>query len=308
MYKTLTEWWDMKINAINYNTTLQQGSSAVFKDPHNFKEKERAGLYGKSVKEDKNKFSGNFTGKSEVAASVIKKTVGDRIFASKSYNWLTGFAEDHNIAASAFIALILAGILRPATIMALPGKKDKEDKIYASGHSMASGLIGFVASTIVTSPWDQGVKNIMDDYKTHYDKVIENIKAGVDANKDVPPLKHKFKLLDKKYGRIVELEKMVADKAAKIEKKAIRAQIEAMQLSMKNITEWVIAIPRSILTIALIPPILKYVFGLEKKKSEPKPQQTEAQSVNQEQNVKKSHLGMENFIHKSNADVKGGAN
>ena len=308
MYKTLTEWWDMKINAIKYDTTLKQGSSAVFRDPHNFKEKERAGLYGKSVNEDKNKFSGNFTGKSEVAASVIKKTVGDRIFASKSYNWLTGFAEDHNIAASAFIALILAGILRPATIMALPGKIDKEDKIYASGHSMASGLIGFVASTIVTSPWDQGVKNIMDDYKTHYDKVIENIKAGVDANKDVPPLKHKFKLLDKKYGRIVELEKMVADKAAKIEKKAIRAQIDAMQLSMKNITEWVIAIPRSILTIALIPPILKYVFGLEKKKSEPKPQQTESPSVSQEQNVKKSHLGMENFIHKSNADVKGGAN
>lgn len=57
----------MKINAIKYDTTLKQGSSAVYKDPHNFKEKERAGLCEKNNNEDKNKFSGNFTGKSEVA-------------------------------------------------------------------------------------------------------------------------------------------------------------------------------------------------------------------------------------------------
>ena len=34
---------------------------------------------------------------------------------------------------------------------------------------------------------------------------------------------------------------------------------------MHNISEWVIAIPRAMLTIALIPPILKYVFHVEKK-------------------------------------------
>ena len=41
----------------------------------------------------------------------------------------------------------------------------------------------------------------------------------------------------------------------------------------KNVPDWFIAIPRAALTIALIPPILKYVFGIEKKKSasQPKP-------------------------------------
>ena len=38
--------------------------------------------------------------------------------------------------------------------------KDKEDKIYASGHSMASAILGFVASVIVTSPLDGAVKKI----------------------------------------------------------------------------------------------------------------------------------------------------
>ena len=54
----------------------------------------------------------------------------------------------------------------------------------------------------------------------------------------------------------------------KNEKRALKNQINVLELQMKNITDWVIAIPRSMLTIALIPPILKYVFGLEKKKSD----------------------------------------
>lgn len=299
----------MKINAIKYDTTLKQGSSTVHKDPQIFKEKERAGLYGKSVNEDKNKFSGNFTGKSEVAASVLNNTFKDSIFGSRVYNGLLKFAEDHNVAGSALMALFLAGALRPATIMALPGKKDKDDKIYASGHSMASGLIGFVASTIITSPWDQGVNGLMDNYKKHYEKIIENIEKGVpDINKDVPPLKYKFGLLDKKYGRLVELAKQTLDKNGKIEKKALLKQLDATKLYMKNITDWVIAIPRSILTIALIPPILKYVFGMEKKqKAASKPANAAESTPKAEQmTTATKHAGMDNFMKKSSTEVKGG--
>ena len=69
-------------------------------------------------------------------------------------NWfgkLAKYAEEHNISASALIALVLAGVMRPATILSLPGKEDKEDKIYAAGHAIASGIIGFLVSTAVTS-------------------------------------------------------------------------------------------------------------------------------------------------------------
>lgn len=37
-----------------------------------------------------------------------------------------------------------------------------------------------------------------------------------------------------------------------------------------RLTDWVPAIPKGILTVALIPPILKYVFGMEKKKAKDK--------------------------------------
>lgn len=302
----------MKINAIKYDTTLKQGYSEVHRDPQAFKERNYAGACDKKI-EDKNKFSGNFTGKSEIAADAFRKAkFKDKIFESKAFNWITKFAEEHNVAGSALMALFLAGAVRPATIMALPGKKDKEDKIYASGHSMASGIIGFAVSTAVTSPWDQGVKNIMNNYKDHYDKVIENIKNGVvDNKKGVPELKYSFGLLDKKYSRIVELEKQILDKAGKIEKKALLKQIDAIQLSMKNVTDWAIAIPRSILTIALIPPILKYVFGMEKKsKSAPAPDVSQQNSEKMAEVQKQSAqtVGMDGFMKKSIEEMKGGAN
>lgn len=301
----------MKINAIKYDTALKSGYSEVHRDPQTFKERNCAGLCDKQ-NEDKTKFSGNFTGKSEVAAGVLKsEKIKDKIFRSSIFNKLLVFAEEHNVAGSALMALFLAGALRPATIMALPGDKDRDDKIYASGHSMASGVIGFAASTIITSPWDQAVNNLTANYKAHYDKVLENIKNGVeDITKDAPKLKYKFGLFDKKYERIVELAKQARDKAGEIEFKALPKQIDATKLYMKNVTDWAIAIPRSILTIALIPPILKYVFGLEKKKkSAPAPNAAAADMAKTEAapKTKTLSIGMNNFMNKSNTDVKGEA-
>lgn len=301
----------MKINAIKYDMTLKQGYSEVYRDPQTFKERNCAGLCDKQI-EDKTKFSGNFTGKSEVAAGVLKsEKIKDKIFNSSIFNRLLVFAEEHNVAGSALMSLFLAGALRPATIMALPGDKDKDDKIYASGHSMASGAIGFVASTIITSPWDQAVNNLTGNYKAHYDKVLENIRNGVeDITKDAPELKYKFGLFDKKYERIVELAKQARDKAGEIEFKALPKQIDATKLFMKNITDWAIAIPRSILTIALIPPILKYVFGLEKKKkAAPTPDVTQENTAKMQSASKSGALsiGMNNFMNKSESDVKGEA-
>ena len=48
-------------------------------------------------------------------------------------------------------SLFLCVLLRPATIMALPGK-NIEDKKYASAHSIASGIIGFLTTVAIISP------------------------------------------------------------------------------------------------------------------------------------------------------------
>ena len=259
----------MKVSRLQRDITLNQGSSRLHSEPQNFREK-NAGAYDNNRGYNAN-FNGSFTGKSEAAVKTIKK---GGILTSKWFNKLTKYSYDHNVATNALIALGLAGVLRPATIMTLPGKKDKEDKIYASGHSMASAILGFVASVIITSPLDEAVKKLFGTNGYLKDK-DDNIIKDKDGNpqilsKKLVELLEKEKALEAKANLRDETGKIV-DKAAREAYKAVQKHRSALEVLSKNIPDWIIAVPRSILTIALIPPILKYVFGVEKKKK-PEPQ------------------------------------
>lgn len=261
----------MKISRLQRDITLNQGTSRLHSEPKNFREKTK-GAYDNNRGYSAN-YNGSFTGKSEAAVNVAKK---GGIFASKWFNKFLTYTNDHNVATSALVALGLAGVMRPATILALPGKKDKEDKIYASGHSMASAILGFVASVIVTSPLDGAVKKIFgsDGYLKDKDGNIIKDKDGKPRifSKKLFELAEKEKALEAKANARDAAGKII-DKASRAAYKAVKRHRAALETLVKNIPDFVIAIPRSILTIALIPPILKYVFGVEKKK---KPEQTEA--------------------------------
>ena len=259
----------MKVSRLQRDITLNQGSSRLHSEPQNFREK-NAGAYDNN-RGYKAIFTAIFTGKREAAVKTIKK---GGILTSKWFNKLTEYSNEHNVATSALIALGLAGVLRPATIMTLPGKKDKEDKIYASGHSMASAILGFVASVIITSPLDGAVKKLFGTNGYLKDK-DGNIIKDKDGNpqilsKKLVELLEKEKALEAKANLRDETGKIV-DKAAREAYKAVQKHRSALEVLSKNIPDWIIAVPRSILTIALIPPILKYVFGVEKKKK-PEPQ------------------------------------
>ncbi len=246
----------MKISKLQRDITLNQGSSRLHTEPQTFREKNK-GAYSDNRGYNAD-FNGSFTGKSETAVNTMKK---GGILASGWFNKLLSFTNDHNVATSALVALGLAGVMRPVTIMALPGKKDKEDKIYASGHSMASAILGFVASVILTSPLDGAVKKIFSGNGSL------NGKDGKPQvfSKKLAELLEKEKALEVKANKRDEAGKIVY-KEAREAYKAIKRQRGALETLVKNIPDFVIAIPRSILTIALIPPILKYVFGVEKKK------------------------------------------
>ena len=69
---------------------------------------------------------------------------------------------DHTVIAQNLVALVLAAGFRPLAIMSLPGKKDKDDKIYASGHSIASGIIGFGFANVVMYPLGKSAKEIYE--------------------------------------------------------------------------------------------------------------------------------------------------
>ncbi len=261
----------MRITKLQRDITLNQGTSRLHSEPQNFREKTK-GAYDNNRGYSAN-YDGSFTGKSEAAVNVAKKS---GIFTKKWFNKFLTYTNDHNVATSALVALGLAGVMRPATILALPGKKDKEDKIYASGHSMASAILGFVASVIVTSPLDGAVKKIFgsDGYLKDKDGNIIKDKEGKPRifSKKLFELAEQEKALEAKANARDEAGRII-DKASRAAYKAVKRHRAALETLVKNIPDFVIAIPRSILTIALIPPILKYVFGVEKKK---KPEQTEA--------------------------------
>ena len=261
----------MRITKLQRDITLNQGTSRLHSEPQNFREKTK-GAYDNNRGYSAN-YDGSFTGKSEAAVNVAKKS---GIFTKKWFNKFLTYTNDHNVATSALVAPGLAGVMRPATILALPGKKDKEDKIYASGHSMASAILGFVASVIVTSPLDGAVKKIFgsNGYLKDKDGNIIKDKDGKPRifSKKLFELAEKEKALEARANARDEAGKII-DKTARAAYKAVKRHRAALDTLVKNIPDFIIAIPRSILTIALIPPILKYVFGVEKKK---KPEQTEA--------------------------------
>lgn len=280
----------MKITLLQNNIPHSQGNLGLLSESQNFREKNGVCERGYSTG-----YCGSFTGKSEAAATVIKKGVWDKLLTSEKFNKFLKYAEEHNVSTSALIALVLAGIMRPIVTMALPGKKDKEDKIYASGHAMASGIMGFLVSTAVTSPLDGAISKCIEaSEKAVYTNKLKEGETLESVNKMASKV---FKDMFQKIKDIDDL----AEKAVKLdlkEAKALRAKQEAMKTLVKNIPDWIIAVPRACLTIALIPPILKYVFGIEKKK---KPQNVEQVA---EQKVEAPQM---NFIDKPTFEsFKGG--
>lgn len=263
----------MKINSIHYDMNLKQGSTEVKNTPtalgvqevhdsQNYKKRNYAGMSRENNNRGYNAAnSGSFTGKSEVAATALRGlTRWEKILKSDFYAKSMGVVNDHNIASSAFMALILAGILRPATIVSLPGKKEQstKDKIYAAAHSISSGVIGFVASVILTSPLDAAVKKVFGTREVldENGNVTQAVK-GYDE--------YGSKRLKEIAGKIKEYEGLEKTLENKKQTRLLKNSKNALKQISKNIPDWIIAIPRSALTIKLIPLILVYVFGLEKK-------------------------------------------
>ena len=200
-------------------------------------------------------YYGSFTGKEKAAVS----------FSHRILDKIIDACNDHTTIVQNLVALVLAVGFRPLAILSLPGKKNKEDKIYASGHSMASGLIGFAFSSIVMYPLGEAAKKI----KEHDAKLIqERIAALKDVDlakekvtkeallKDTKILGEKFLDIFGKFNDKKELTKLYK-----------KVNFDAVYKGMNMAPDvFVFGVIKAMLTIALIPPILKHVFGIEKSK------------------------------------------
>lgn len=239
-------------------------------------------------------FSGSFTGLNGAAA---KNSIGKNIskFASSSFDKMLGLCDEHTVIAQNLVALVLAAGFRPIAIMSLPGKKDKDDKIYASGHSIASGLIGFGFSSIVMFPLGKAVKktkatiksaadaiDLLKTNPTEYTKeqlnIFNNLKKKFNINniKDIEnvDLIKKFK---KTYG-VENLTELEHAKSFKLVTKMLDMAPDV----------FIFGIAKAMLTVALIPPILKYVFGIEKEAKTP--QQNPQQIQNNQMDMLKPEI------------------
>ena len=201
---------------------------------------------GKSVEKTRGynvAFSGSGAS-SEAATKVLKNfgnTLGDKILGSKLFERINEISGEKTIVMQALVSLIVAGVFRPATNMAMAGKDDKEDAMYAASHAIASAVMGFIVSWTVMKPFD-------DAYKKFRNNPEEYLK-GMEKRFNVDKISSRRLAQSNSYKNVTKILQMFPDSI-------------------------VLGIPKAMLTIALIPYILKYVFGWEKKSNvQPQPQQ-----------------------------------
>lgn len=216
-------------------------------------------------------YSGSFTGTgiNRAAAKDFKNlgnTFTDKIFRSKKFQNMVEIFENKTVVASTLVALVVAGVARPLTNLAMAGDKDKEDSMYAAAHAISSAVIGFVISSIVMAPFDKAFRKIKEDPKKYL--------QGLEELLDVKEIGKRKLEKSKPYKKISKVAQMIPDTL-------------------------VLGVPKAMLTIALIPPILKYVFHLEKGKKK----------GNQPQTVQNTNFDVNNNAVKNNpafSMIKGG--
>jgi hypothetical protein len=138
---------------------------------------------------------------------------------------------EHGTSYTAGISLIMAAGLRPLSIYMTPDV-EKENKQYAIANSVSSGLVKFGIVEAIALPIERAVKNIDDNPEKYLNSLT--------LEKFVPNIQH-----------------LENSKAYKLMTQIIKLGVGAF-----------IAIPKSMITIALIPILMDKLFPKRKKEQE----------------------------------------
>ena len=153
---------------------------------------------------------------------------------------------DHGTSFSNGTSLVMSLAVRPISIFATPNT-EKENKQYAAANSICSGIIKFGIVEAVALPIESAIKRIDKNPQNFLNcKTLQNLK---------------------------EPEKVFA------EAKSYKLITQVLKLG----TGFLTAIPKSMLTIALIPIIMDNLF-IKKQKSKPKNQDNKTPQQNQKPN------------------------
>ena len=130
-----------------------------------------------NAQQDTYKGDVSFKGKKEIIKKVIdktkkavdKETKMDKFLKSRFFDKVLDLMS-HEVLVQACISAVICMLLRPFTIMAIPTKKSKQDNMYASAHSISSGVVGIISSLLIATPFSKGIKyaqqNLLKEMKT----------------------------------------------------------------------------------------------------------------------------------------------
>ena len=107
----------------------------------------------------------SFKGKKEIIKKVIdkankaadKETRMDKFLKGRFFDRILDLMS-HEVLVQACISAVICMLLRPLTIMTIPTKKNKQDNMYASAHSISSGAVGIISSLLIATPFSKGIK------------------------------------------------------------------------------------------------------------------------------------------------------
>lgn len=179
------------------------------------------------------------------AVSKAKKglTFFDKLARSEKFNKLLDFTERNESKVSAAISLGMAGILKPICVLAMPGA-EKEDKQFTATKNALSAFIGYVLSCAVLDPISYGVNEFLDypeKYLKKGSKVLEQLTN------------------DKKEGF-----KIITKDVIKKQGYATNS-LNSMRSFYKKGLGLLVAPAKAAITIALMPYVMKFIFGDKKK-------------------------------------------
>lgn len=121
----------------------------------------------------------SFKGKKEIVKKIVdnsrkaadKETRMDKFLKSRFFDKTLDIM-NHEVLVQSLISAVVCIAMRPLTIMAIPTKKSKQDNMYASAHSVSSGLVGIVSSLLIATPFSKGIKYAQ---KTYLKDMSENL-------------------------------------------------------------------------------------------------------------------------------------
>ena len=113
----------------------------------------------------------SFKGKKEIIKKIVdnsrkavdKETKTDKFLKSRFFDKILDIM-NHEVLVQSLISAAICIIMRPFTIMAIPTKKSKQDNMYASAHSVSSGVVGIASSLLIATPFSKGIKYAQKNY------------------------------------------------------------------------------------------------------------------------------------------------